>query len=50
MDVLLSLLHGLGVAVQRDDVAAQVDRAREVFLERAQDLVLGAGQLGRHLV
>ena len=43
-------LHRVGVAVERDDVAAQVDRAVEVLLERAQDLVLGAGQLGRDVV
>ena len=43
-------LHRVGLAVERDDVAAQVDRAVEVVLERAQDLVLGAGQLGRDLV
>ena len=43
-------LHRVGVAVERDDVAAQVDRAVEVLLERAQDLVLGAGELGGDLV
>ena len=43
-------LHRVGLAVERDDVAAQVDRAVEVLLERAQDLVLGAGQLGGDLV
>ena len=43
-------LHRLGVAVERDDVAAQADLGREMLLERLEDRVLGAGQLGRHLV
>ena len=43
-------LHRVGVAVERDDVPAQEDRAVQVLLERAQDLVLRAGQLGRDFV
>src|SRR5262249_50274995 len=35
---------GLGVAVERDDVAAQVQVAVDVALERAQDVVPGAGE------
>ena len=43
-------LHRLGVAVERDHVAAQEDVGAQVLLERLEDLVLRAGQLGRHLV
>jgi len=38
------------VAVQREDVPAQVDLAVEVLLERLHDEVLGPCQLGGHLV
>ena len=40
--------HRVGVAVERDDVAAQVELAVEVRLERAQHGVVGARQLGGH--
>ena len=40
----------LGLAVERHHVAAQEHVALEVALERAQDGVLGAAQLGRDLV
>ena len=43
-------LDGLLVAVERDDVAAQVQVAVEVRLERAQHRVLGSRQLGGHRV
>ncbi len=36
------------VAVEGEHVAAQVEVDVEVALERAQDGVLGAGELGRH--
>src|SRR5439155_22427452 len=39
-----AVLHVFGVAVKRDEVAAQVDVAAEVLLERAQHLVVGAGE------
>ena len=35
-----------GVAVEREDVAAQEEVDLEVPLERPQDRVLGSGQLG----
>ena len=41
---------GLVVAVEGEDVAAQVDLAVEVLLERLHDLVAGPGQLGGHFV
>ena len=40
----------LGVAVERDDVAAQEQLAVDVALERAQDLVVGAAERGGDLV
>ena len=42
--------HRLGLAVERDDVAAQEQLAVDVALERAQDLVVGAAQRGGDLV
>ena len=43
-------LHRLGVPVEGDHVAAQEDVGAQVLLEGLEDLVLRAGQLGRHLV
>ena len=43
-------LHGLRLAVERDDVAAQVQLALDVALERAQHGVRRAGELRRDLV
>src|SRR4029079_15932069 len=42
--------HRLGLAIERDDVAAQEELAVDVALEGAQDLVVGAAQRGRDLV
>ena len=46
----LAELHLDLLAVEREQVAAQEDTAGEVRLERAQDRVLAAGQLGRDFV
>jgi hypothetical protein len=42
--------HGLGLTVERDDVAAQVKPAFDVALERSQDGVAAAGELCCDLV
>ena len=42
--------HRVGLAVQRQDVAAQEDVAVEALLQRAHDHVVGPRQLGGHLV
>ena len=41
---------GLGVAVERHDVAAQEELAVDVLLELAQHVVAVAGECGRSLV
>ena len=49
-DDALAELHLDLLPVEREQVAAQVDAAAEVGLERAQDGVLAAGELRRHFV
>ena len=43
-------IDGVSVTVEGDDIATQVHVTREVLLEGAEDVVLGAGELRGDLV